>query len=138
VKSACRRLGILQRCEGFEVGSTKTKLVFVGAQLGYTLLCCLPCYILHSFKIANTGAIALIFGMAVWNGANYYIEVFSNSYDRTYRETEADLPMTLPRTPCATGSGLEGDRADEADDEGVGDDGRSARAAAAAPPSKEE
>lgn len=132
VKAACRKLGILHGRENFEVGSTKTKLVFVGAQLGYTMLCYLPSYMMHSAKLANTGAIALIFSTAVWNGANYYIEVFSNSYDRTYRETAADFE----RIPCATENGTGGDVADDADDEG--DDGGCRVRAAEVPPSKHE
>lgn len=68
VKAACRRLGLLLGQEGFEVTSLKTKLIFVATQSCYTVMCYLPCYFMHSFKFANTGAIGLIFSMAVWNG----------------------------------------------------------------------
>ena len=83
VKSVCRKLGILHGQEGFQVDSLKTKLVFVATQLGYTLMCYLPCYLLHSFKFANTGAIGLIFSMAVWNGG----EGFTLTQTQTQTQT---------------------------------------------------
>ena len=38
-----------------------------------------------------TGAVMFIFAMAVWNGANYYIEVFSKSYDLKYKDSHSEL-----------------------------------------------
>jgi hypothetical protein len=39
--------------------------------------------------------LALIYSIAVWNGANYYIEVFSKSYDKLYKE-----PVSDPSEAC--------------------------------------
>ena len=59
----------------------KTKLVFVGTQLVYTLVTMLPAtLLLYGSFAAHVAFFALIFAAVTWNGGSFYIEVFSRRY----------------------------------------------------------
>ena len=90
-RAICRRLGVLRRDEAFALASLKTKTVFVVIQLVYTLLTFLPAFWCHALEPLHSAALVFVFTCAVWNGANYYIEVFSKSFDKLYKEPSEHL-----------------------------------------------
>ena len=61
-------------------GSTKTKFVFVMLQLGYTIITFIPIPLCYSNYYAHTALMWIAFGSSVYNGAVYYIDVFSRRY----------------------------------------------------------
>ena len=66
--------------EHFNGEEFKTKFIFMGAQLVYTLVTLLHVPLLHRYFVLHLLYLATVFIMATWNGAGYYIEVFSKRY----------------------------------------------------------
>lgn len=58
----------------------KAKIVFAIAQLIYTVATMLPTYFLFHHPFVHGAFLLFMLFMAIWNGASYYIEVFSNRY----------------------------------------------------------
>jgi len=57
-------------------------------QLFYTFLTMLPVKLFYSSYIAHTLFLILLCGVSCWNGASFYIEVFSVKYQQTLVECE--------------------------------------------------
>eukprot|EP01118_Nematostelium_gracile_P007413 TRINITY_DN2414_c0_g1_i1.p1 TRINITY_DN2414_c0_g1~~TRINITY_DN2414_c0_g1_i1.p1 ORF type:complete len:387 (+),score=65.90 TRINITY_DN2414_c0_g1_i1:56-1216(+) len=57
-------------------------------QLVYTILTVLPIKLFYQSYIAHTAFLLLICAISCWNGANFYIEVFSVRYQQTIAECE--------------------------------------------------
>jgi len=70
--------------EAFDPCSLKTKVIFMGSQLVYTLISFLPCFLMYNHFVCNTAYGLLISTWAIWNGAVYYIEVFSSRYMKKF------------------------------------------------------
>ena len=75
-----RKIGLFGEDEFFDAGSTKTKFVFVMLQLGYTIITFIPIPLCYSNYYAHTALMWIAFGSSVYNGAVYYIDVFSRRY----------------------------------------------------------
>jgi hypothetical protein len=75
-----RKIGIFGPKEEFNSDSMKTKLVFVGCQLLLTVVSFFPTYVFYHIQLAHLLWIGLIFTISVFNGASFYIEVFSVRY----------------------------------------------------------
>lgn len=80
-----RRIGIFRADEDYDSHTMKTKLVFVASQLTITVLSFLPSVAVYQSQSLHLAYIILIFTIAVFNGASFYIEVFSVRY-HTYIE----------------------------------------------------
>jgi len=76
----CRRLGIMTRTENFDAKSAKTKIIFMSTQLVYTFVTMLAAPLFYASQIFSLVHLTFIFSVAVYNGGNYYIEVFSARY----------------------------------------------------------
>ena len=79
-KRVSRSIGVLQCDEDFDPDALKTKLVFWTGQLIFTLITLLPTPLLFVSYAANTGYILFVLSTAVYNGSNYYFEVFAARY----------------------------------------------------------
>jgi len=75
-----RRLRVFRRDEEFDARSLKTKSVFVFAQLLFTLVAFLPTPFMYHSGTFHLAYILLIITSSVFNGASFYIEVFSKRY----------------------------------------------------------
>ena len=75
-----RNIGLFGADEFFDAESTKTKFVFVTFQLCYTIITFIPIPFCYSNYYAHTALMWLAFGSSVYNGACYYIDVFSRKY----------------------------------------------------------
>jgi len=75
-----RKIGVFGRDENYDSTSMKTKLVFVAAQFVVTLISLVPSYFVYNSPVLHLLYIGLVFMISVFNGANFYIEVFSVRY----------------------------------------------------------
>lgn len=81
-----RRLGILGAAEVFNSDSVKTKIIFMFSQLVFTVLTLIPVPLLyHSFSL-HVAFLVAILSITIFNGAGYYIEVFSVQYNLKFKE----------------------------------------------------
>jgi len=99
--ASCRALGVLGPDEVFEPEAMKTKIVFWTAQLLFVVLTLLPIPLMFSSYILNTSYILFVLSATVWNGANYYFEVFAARYIQKF---EASSPKENARGNVADGS----------------------------------
>ncbi|GAB5035284.1 Hypothetical protein NocV09_02500410 [Nannochloropsis oceanica] len=96
VLKVTRAVGVLAPEESFDHRSHKTKAIFVLTQFVYTLLTCLPALVTYdSFSWHVVYGLGM-FTVAVFNGANYYIDVFSVRYQSKYPH---ERPLGLGKVP---------------------------------------
>ena len=82
-----RSWGFVGKDEVFDPTTVKTKVIFMASQLVYTMLTLLPVPLyFYSRSLCTFWAIS-VFCVSVYNGGEYYIEVFSRRY---YRQFEKD------------------------------------------------
>ncbi|KXS18429.1 hypothetical protein M427DRAFT_132779 [Gonapodya prolifera JEL478] len=77
-------------------------LAFVGLQFMYTILTLLPVSMFHGYKWVHAASIILVIEFALWNGANYYFEVFSRRYVNEIERVERELNATIEASPART------------------------------------
>ena len=77
VTSFCRKIGILKPDEEVNSEQTKTKIIFLITQLIYTIISLLPAAFVYRNYYVSCLYLAFSFLIGTWNGASYYIEVFS-------------------------------------------------------------
>jgi hypothetical protein len=75
-----RKLKVFRADEDYDSTTMKTKGVFVMSQFMITLISLIPSLILYHFQTAHLLYIGFVFTVAVFNGASFYIEVFSVRY----------------------------------------------------------
>jgi hypothetical protein len=75
-----RKVGLFAEDEEFSAESFKTKFVFVAMQFIYTVITFIVATMCYVNFYVHTFVILLCFACCVWNGATYYIEVFSRKY----------------------------------------------------------
>ena len=80
VLGICKRLGFLKLDEHFDSNTMKTKMIFMGAQFIYSVVTFLPTLILYNSQLCHGLFIIFIFLASAFNGASFYIEVFSKVY----------------------------------------------------------
>jgi len=87
----CRHIGLYGSEEKFNSTSFKTKFVFMFFQLSYTILAMLLVPLFYNNKIANWVFISFIFTTAVYQGASFYIEVFSARYQLKFSKNNSNI-----------------------------------------------
>jgi hypothetical protein len=87
-KRVCRSMGVLGPNEDFDPESLKTKFVFWIGQLIFVLVTLLPIPSLFASVKANTFYILFVLMTAVYNGSNYYFEVFAARYMQKLEEKQ--------------------------------------------------
>jgi len=97
-KRVCRATGILAPDEDFDPEATKTKMVFWIGQLIFTVLTLIPVPFLFASYTVNTAYILFVLSAAVYNGSNYYFEIFASRYlqqleDKAARAAEDELQL---------------------------------------------
>lgn len=76
-----RFLGVFSKEEDYDSRTMKTKIVFVVAQLIFTLVSFLPTPFMYHYSGFHLTWILFIVTSAVFNGGSFYIEVFSKRYN---------------------------------------------------------
>jgi hypothetical protein len=104
VLAVLRRLKVMQQDEVFNPSHLKTKVIFMTSQLVYTAIVMLPVPFAYRYKWFCSFYVLLIFCMSVYNGGEYYIEVFSRRYYRQFdneknseevHDDHADIPKPV-------------------------------------------
>jgi len=73
--------GVLKEGEQLDPDNYLGKLVFVSVQLIYTLIMISHIRLLYASYTLSVIYIVVVFTVASWNGASYYIEIFSTRYN---------------------------------------------------------
>ena len=77
VTKAVKKVGLIGKDEPLDPNRMLTKLIFVSVQLLYTMLLMLPGYFFFKWYEASVSYLMFCFFVGTWNGASYYIEIFS-------------------------------------------------------------
>ena len=77
VTNMCTKHGLVNKGECLDPDTNLAKCVFVLCQVIYSILTILHTNILYRSYLVSCIYIIFIFGIGVWNGASYYIEIFS-------------------------------------------------------------
>jgi len=97
----CRKCHLFKKDETFHADSWKTKVVFWIAQFVYTILTFLPTYLSFHNIYVNGALLWFVFLVSVWNGANYYFDVFSKKYNLKFAgSATSGTSMTPPLQPA--------------------------------------
>merc|ERR1712109_400371 len=108
VTKMCKKYGYLEETAQFDSESTLAKGVFVLSQVIYTILTILHPPILFKSYYLSCVFLVFVFTMAVWNGASYYIEIFSTRYNLKYVVKEIK-PEKERKESESVGSSKDGD-----------------------------
>ena len=88
VLTIMRRLGVMHETEQFDADTIKSKLIFVTAQLVYTLATLAPVPLLYnSFSLSNL-YLGLLLGWTVLRGAETYFQDFVDRYKLEEKKLE--------------------------------------------------
>ena len=88
VLSIMRRLGVMKETEEFDADTMKTKVIFVTAQLVYTLATLAPVPLLYSSLGLSNLYLALLLGWTVLRGAESYFQDFVERYQVDEKKLE--------------------------------------------------
>jgi len=84
------KTGVQESEEDFNPDSRKAKTVFIVSQIIYTLITMIPTGLLYSSYEYSCCYFVFVFGWGTWNGASYYMEVFSERYRLQFVKAEKD------------------------------------------------
>lgn len=96
VLSVCKAVKLVKQQEAFNPKTVKTKMIFIASQFIYTIITFTPAYFLYHHRFAHLLYIGLIFTVSIFNGASFYIEVFSQRYQKQLRRQQ-DLFQVVSR-----------------------------------------
>jgi len=110
--------GFLPKGEHLDPNTIQCKLIFVLIQFLFTLMTISYVPFLYFSYGFSCIYLALIFTWGTWNGASYYIEVFSRRYHLQFEETtsKTDVPVRL-RADTMDSEAQTTDHEDDDDDE---------------------
>ena len=91
VTNLCRRIGFVKAEEDLDPAHIKTKLIFVATQLIYTMLLVLPSFVVYRNYYLSCFWLVAVFLKGTWNGASYYIEIFSTRYGILYSQFKVQI-----------------------------------------------
>lgn len=75
VLSIMRKLRLFKKDETFDPTTFKTKIIFMGSQVVYTMVVCLPTPFLYNSKAGSLAVASFVFLMALWNRSVIAIRV---------------------------------------------------------------
>ena len=122
VLGICRKAGFMRFNEHFDCYSTKTKIIFMGAQFLYSMMTFIPTIFLYNSQKCHIAFLIFIFCTSAFNGASFYIEVFSKVYQlkiekllemRKLAELAARTPFDAANTGNPYSSEANGNTSDE-------------------------
>jgi hypothetical protein len=83
-----RTVGIMRRDEDYVSTEFKTKFIFMTSQFVYTVFTFLPSFLVYYSYHLHLLYILLVFTNSVYNGASFYIEIFSQRYQLQFAKKE--------------------------------------------------
>lgn len=113
-----RKLGVFGKEEEYDSRTLKTKAVFVVAQLIFTVVAFIPTPLMYYSPTFHLVYMLLIITNSIFNGASFYIEVFSKRYNTHIEKIEemheiaraAKAAMTGLATLKATATAADGSK----------------------------
>ncbi|XP_065906084.1 uncharacterized protein [Dysidea avara] len=69
-------------------GPQWNKPMYIVLQFCYTILVMLPCYVMYYSLETNVLAVLIFLSVACWNGAQYYIDIFSERYHLQFEKLQ--------------------------------------------------
>merc|ERR1711981_938433 len=81
--------GILKAGEELQPDEMLGKIVFISVQFLYTLIMICHIRFLYASYTLSVIYIVAVFSVACWNGASYYIEIFSTRYNLQFEHKES-------------------------------------------------
>jgi len=87
-KNVCRKTHIFGPTETFDSETWKSKFIFWIAQFVYTILTLLPALVAYHCYTLHVMFICYVMFMIIWNGASFYIDVFSTRYNLQFKDAE--------------------------------------------------
>ena len=90
------RLRLMGPGDVFHEKSWQTKFTFWGAQLVYTLVTLPLVRLMFNSHAAHTALLLSFLMVTIWNGASFYIEVFSHRYNWQFDETATTAAPAAP------------------------------------------
>jgi hypothetical protein len=91
VTKVARSIGVFAKDEVFNSRTLKTKIIFVVAQVLFTLVTILHTPFLYYSYSFSFCYICVIFGLCIWRGGSYYIELFSERYKLKFVKIESEI-----------------------------------------------
>jgi len=85
IRKFLTKQGVIKKGEELDPNTLLGKSVFVFGQVIYTCLTILHVRGLYASYLVSCIYIIITFGIGVWNGASYYIEVFSTRYNLKFQ-----------------------------------------------------
>ncbi|KAJ9612434.1 hypothetical protein H2200_004031 [Cladophialophora chaetospira] len=64
---------------------------FMGIQYSYAILTIIPCPLWFWYRWASAGFLLTVFSWSVWNGANYYMDVFGKRFQKELEQLKKDV-----------------------------------------------
>mmetsp|Transcript_15296 Transcript_15296/g.23035 ORF Transcript_15296/g.23035 Transcript_15296/m.23035 type:complete len:560 (-) Transcript_15296:92-1771(-) len=83
-----KSVGVMKKDEEYQAHEVKTKIIFMTSQFVFTVVAFLPSFLLYRSYRLHVGYMVALFVTAVYNGASYYIEVFSQRYQLKFSKKE--------------------------------------------------
>eukprot|EP00484_Ammonia_sp_Unknown_P025688 CAMPEP_0197034094 /NCGR_PEP_ID=MMETSP1384-20130603/12302_1 /TAXON_ID=29189 /ORGANISM="Ammonia sp." /LENGTH=540 /DNA_ID=CAMNT_0042463977 /DNA_START=23 /DNA_END=1645 /DNA_ORIENTATION=+ len=90
-RKLCISLKVMRKDEQFDSTKWKTKLIFVLLNFMYYMITVLPAFWIFRYKYVHLGVMLFAIFSSVWQGANYYIEVFSERYSNSLEKKAKQL-----------------------------------------------
>ncbi|KAF8931040.1 hypothetical protein BGZ58_007846 [Dissophora ornata] len=106
-------------------GAKYSIITFMAMQLVYTFVTCLFALLLYrNFKL-NTLFLVGLFNVSVWNGACYYMEVFSKQYEKQLSMLAAEVTSAVAANQLAQANNGEHPRQEEAEEASLANEQKS-------------
>jgi hypothetical protein len=83
-----RSVGLMRPDEDYVSTEFKTKFIFMSSQFFYTVLTFLPSFLVYQWYHLHLLYILGVFSNSVYNGASFYIEIFSQRYQLQFSKKE--------------------------------------------------
>lgn len=88
VRQLMVQIGVMKKGESFDHSTLKTKVIFMSSQLAYTAVTFLPIPWLYNNQSRHLYFVIFVFVIAIYNGASFYIEVFSKRYAKQFEKRQ--------------------------------------------------
>ncbi|KNC51283.1 uncharacterized protein AMSG_07288 [Thecamonas trahens ATCC 50062] len=105
VLSLLRRIGVMGPTEKFDASTVKTKVIFMATQFVYTVITILPIPIIYSSVHLHIALLVALLGVSLWNGANFYFDVFSRRYEAKFADGRHNVSSAIGIDPPAVLAG---------------------------------
>ena len=85
IRKFLTKKGVIKKGEELDPKTMLSKCIFVFSQAIYSILTILHVRMIYAHYRVSCLYLILIFGIGVWNGASYYIEIFSTRYNLKFQ-----------------------------------------------------